>query len=550
MFSSLKKNYFYLFIFTSAILFCIGYDYAYPIQANPDEVAQLKNVYAMIQSKSLALQYPSSYSIWTHYIYLMPVVLYWGVFYLFSDLNSIVELKLYIMNNYFQVMPFLRLFTALMFFVSLFYIREVLKNLLNELQANLFFIFVSLNLLVVINAHYAKHWIVDTSLIFFSMYFYYKYNLEREKLKYALFSFFLFSFGTLSSYPLILSGVYFLLIYFYFNKSYKLLIKDILLFLAVFSLMILYTVKMGFGGIVQNATSSLNFSFESLFKLLYCSFDYDPFLFIFFLVSLILLIKDKNIKFLIALIAYLGYLITMSFSHVEPRYALFLVIDAAFLATFFLYHLYNKNKTLFKGLIFVYMAFNLFLAVNWLNIITKKDTRLEVVDWLKQNISKEEKDFVIYNTWGFNYLPLTKNSINEIKNICPNSITTRERLHLKYNLNDGIDGAILWKIDQDKSCDIVDVVKYLKNKSYKVIFINERFGKAAIFDQPSKKSFERVKNRFYLNKIKEFVPYRNDPKEIEKIGDIILNFENPLQTMYYLKQSGPKIDIYEIETKE
>jgi len=314
--------------------------------------------------------------------------------------------------------------------------------------------------------------------------------------------------------------------------------------------MILYTVKMGFGGIAQNAISSLNFSFENLFKLLYYSFDYDPFLSIFFLVSLILLIKDKNIKFLIALIPYLGYLTIISFYHAEPRYVLFLVIDSAFLATFFLYHLYYKNKTLFRRLIFIYMAFNLLLAVSWLNIITKKDTRLEVVDWLKQNISKEGKNFVIYNTLGFNYLPLTKNSINEIKNICPNSISTREKLHLKYDLNDGINGAILWKIDQDRSCDIVDVVKYLEDKSYKVIFINERFGKTAIFDQPSKKSFERIKNKFYLKKIKEFVPYTNNPKDIEKIGDIILNFENPLQTMYYLKQSGPKIDIYEIGTKE
>jgi len=37
-----------------------GYDYAYPIEANPDEVAQLKNIYAMIQAKSLSLQYLSS----------------------------------------------------------------------------------------------------------------------------------------------------------------------------------------------------------------------------------------------------------------------------------------------------------------------------------------------------------------------------------------------------------------------------------------------------------------------------------------------------------
>jgi hypothetical protein len=156
MINLIKEYYFYIFVFISFLLFTIGYDYALPIEAVPDEVAQLKNIYAMINSKSLSLQYISSYSIWTHYIYIIPTLLYWGIFYIFSDLSSINDLKFYIMNNYQDVIAFLRIFTATLFLFSLVLVRNVIKDISNIIQANLFFIFVSLNLLVIINVHYAS----------------------------------------------------------------------------------------------------------------------------------------------------------------------------------------------------------------------------------------------------------------------------------------------------------------------------------------------------------------------------------------------------------
>ena len=548
MINFIKNYYFYFFIIVTFFLFITGYSYAYPIEVVPDEVGQLKNIYGMIKSKSLSLHYFSSYSIWTHYIYIIPVLIYWGMFYLISDLQSIAELQYYILNNYYQVVPFLRVFTALLFLISLIYIREVLKNILNTVQANIFFIFISLNLLIVINTHYAKHWMIDTALIFFALYLYYKYNINRKKLKYAFFSFFLFSFGVLSSYPLILSGIYFLLIYFYFNKGYKLLFKDILIYTLVFTLMIIYTINMGFGGIVSAVNNNLNFSFDVFFRLLGYTLDYDPFLTIFFVLSLYLLIYKKNIKFLLALIPYFGYLISLSFYGAEPRYALFLIIDSAFLATFFLKYLYDNHIGIFKMIFSFYIIFNLTVVISWLNIITKIDTRVETRNWLKNNITKD--DFVIYNTWGFNYVPLTKESINTIKSICPSTISTREELHLQYNLQDGINGVILWKIDQSKDCNIVKIVESLQKKHYQVIFINEKFGKIAKFDQPSKKSFRMIQDKFILKSIKEYSPYKNNPSNVEEIGDIILNFEYVLNTMYHLKQSGPKINIYEVQSED
>jgi len=543
----LTKRYFFLFFITAIFLFTIGYDYSYPIEVNPDEVAQLKNIYAMIQSKSLFLQYSSSYSVWTHYIYIIPVILYWGVFYLFSNLNDIYELQFYILNNYYQVIPFLRLFTAILFIISLFFVREIIKNTLNIIQANLFFIFISLNLIIIINSHYAKHWIVDISLIFFSFYFYYKYNLNRKKAKFLIISLFLFSFAVLSSYPLVSSGVYFILIYYYFQKQHSQLIKDFFYFLFIFSFMFIYTSLAGFGHLANNI--ELNFDIKILYKLLFFTFDYDPIVTLLFLSSLCYLIYSRNLKFLIAMIPYLSYLIFLSFFDAQPRYALFLVIDAAFIATFFSYYIYKKNKKMFFIMTIIYATFNFLIAIQWLNIITNKDTRVLTKEWLSKNTTRN--DFIIYNTFGFNYLPLTKESINIIKKLAPNTISTREELHLKYNLKDGLNGLILWKIDQNDSArkNIINIIKNLKDLEYNILIINERFGKIAKFDQPSKRSFKMLKDNFSLKELNKFEPYKNSPKNIEKIGDIIINFENVIQTMYYLKQPGPTVSIYKIEEK-
>lgn len=522
----------------------MGYDYAYPIEANPDEVGQLKNVYAMIKSKSLALQYFSSYSVWTHYIYILPILAYWGVFFLFSDLSSVAELQNYILNNYFQVVPFLRVFTALLFLFSLILIREILKNILNVVQANLFFIFLSLNLLIVINTHYAKHWMIDTSLIFIAFYFYYKFNLHRDRKIYQLLAYFFFSFGVLSSYPLILSGVYLILIYFYFNKGIKLFLFDIAIFIIFFVGMIAYTFLMGAGGIVNATSVQASFSFDITIQLIAYSFDYAPFLTLFFISSFFLLVYQRNYKFLVVLVPYLGYILLLSFYRAEPRYTLFLIIDSAFLSTFILKYMYDNYKHLFKVIFSIYVVFNLYVVLSWLTIIIKDDTRLMTRNWILNEIT--QKDFVIYNTFGFNYVPLTKESIHDVMTICPNSVSTREKLHLQYNLEDGKNGAILWKIDQDNKCSVTQVINALKKKNYRVYFINERFGKVALFDQPSKESFSELQTNFTLHLKKEISPYKRIPDDPEEIGDVILNFENILLTLDTLERSGPVISIYQV----
>ena len=525
-------------------LFLYAYDYSYPVEVNPDEVGQLKNVYAMIQSKSLSLQYFSSYSVWTHYIYIIPTLFYWGGFYLFSDLSTVAELKNYILNNYYQVVPFLRIVSALFFLVSLLAIRKVIAKQLNKIQAEIFFILVALNLLVVINAHYAKHWIVDLSLIFFSLYFYHRYNADRSKNSLLVLSAFLFSFAVLSSYPLIFSGLYFIFISHGVNLPIRLMSRDAVVFVLTFVIMAIYTWLMGFGGLVDGF--ELQFSMDRIIYLFSTTLDYDPVATVLFLCSVIFLAYKKRWWVLFMLIPYIGYLIFLAFFDAQPRYALFLVVTAALPVSFLLYDLYLNKRKLFVVLIIPYILFNTFLSVSWLNIVSEKDTRVEVRDWLSENITSD--GFIIYNTLGFNYLPLTEESILVQQEIAPETISTREQFHIKYDLVDGKNGLILWKIDlsEQYKSKVVEIISSIKKKGYKVFVVNERFGKAARFSQPSEYSYNRIKGYFKLNEVFDVSPFSVEPDNREMIGDIILNFRNILYTMRHLDRPGPVMTVYEV----
>jgi hypothetical protein len=541
----IKNYYLYIFVIFAFLLFTIGYDYALPIEVVPDEVAQLKNIYAMINSKSLSLQYISSYSIWTHYIYMISTLLYWGVFYIFSDLSSINDLKFYIMNNYQDVIAFLRIFTATLFLFSLVLVRNVIKDILNIIQANLFFIFVSLNLLVIINLHYAKHWMVDFALVFFAFYFYWLYKKEN-KLWLLLFSCFIFSFGVLSSYPLIFMGIYLIFIHYSFSKDIKKLFYDIGIFVVIFLSMSFITYMLGSGiiagSIMSNPSQYYFADINTAFKLLIVELDYDPFTFVFFILSILLLIYTKNKKILFALIPYIFNYYLMSTLSFQPRYALFMTLDGAFIATFFAVYLYNNYKKISIIIFITYIIYNLFIISMWLNLVLSKDTRLSTRDWiLEQN---NNKYFYIYNTLGFNYIALTKESVNFIKINFPKAISTREKLHLSKKLIDGKNGVILWKVSQS-GYKIENLVQKIINNGYTPILINERFGKSAMFYE--KVNTDILFEKFDIKLIKSFSPYKNKSLKInENIGDILLNFTNIVTSLSYLDKSGPVMKIYKI----
>ena len=533
-----------LYLFT-LFIFIYASNYGLPVEVIPDETAQLKNIYAMINSKSLFLQYDSSYSIWTHYFYILPTLIYWGVFYIFSPLQSIAELKFYVMNHYQEVLTFLRIFTAGTFLISLILVKRVLEDRLNVVQAYLFYIFIALNLLVVINVHYAKHWMADFALVFIAFYYYWSYKKTGHIYKAVLSSFF-FSFGVLSSYPIIFMGIYFFFIHFSFSRCLKVLRGDILIFLSIFMAMITFTMLAGTKGIIGDVLSDparfLIPKWENAKNLLFTEFDYDPFVFIFFVSSIVYLFWTKNRKFLWALIPYGANYYLMSAFNFEPRYTLFMIIDGAFIATFFAYFLYQNYKKLAFAIFLCYGIYNITTIGMWLNLASSKDTRLQAREWiLHQN---DPKHFYIYNVLGFNYLPLTKTSIEFLKEHFPKSLSTRENLHLEKRLIDGKNGVILWKVSQ-AGYDIKFFISTLLEQGYRPIVIYERFGRISNF--VPKVDMTPLWDNFKIDRLKTYSPYKDNSVKInENIGDVLMNFNYVLYTLSSLKQSGPLLTIFEV----
>ena len=538
-----QKDYsLYLFTF---FIFIYASNYGLPVEVIPDETAQLKNIYAMINSKSLFLQYDSSYSIWTHYFYILPTLIYWGVFYIFSPLQSIAELKFYVMNHYQEVLTFLRISTAGTFLISLIMVKRVLEDRLNVVQAYLFYLFIALNLLVVINVHYAKHWMADFAFVFMAFYYYWSYKKTGHIYKAVLSSFF-FSFGVLSSYPIIFMGIYFFFIHFSFSKCLKVLGRDILIFLSIFMAMIALTILAGTKGIaadvLANPARFLIPKWDIAKNLLFTEFDYDPFVFIFFVSSIVYLFWTKNKKFLWALIPYGANYYLMSAFYFEARYTLFMIIDGAFIATFFAYFLYQNYRKLAFTIFIVYGIYNITTIAMWLNLASSKDTRLQAREWILRQDNPQ--NFYIYNTIGFNYLPLTKTSIEFLKEHFPKSLSTRENLHLEKGLIDGKDGAILWKIEKS-DYEITTFITTLLEEGYRPIVINERFGRIA--GLPQKVDLTPLWDTFKIESLETYSPYKdNSVKVNEKIGDVLLNFNYVLYTLSSLKQSGPLLTIFEV----
>jgi len=554
--TSFKLKYLDIFIFMlGAVLFTYASGYGMPIVVHPDEVTQLKNIYGMLQYKTLIIPYETSYSAWIHYFYLIPTILYWLFEYIFNtNLSSLSDLKLYVMNNYHNVIPFLRVYRAIIFLISLFYLKIVIENSVNRVQSYIFLIIAILSPWIVINGHNIKHWIPDFSLVFFSFYFYYRYQLIK-KAKFILISFILFSIAVMTTYTLIFLGVYFILLHYRYNPyNHKLFFRDVLYLIITLALFILISLQIGQGGNITTVASGhyldLNMKMEFIKYYLYNQIEFDPFLFSSFLLSIMLFIfhdyKKNYFKLFIVLIPYVLNMIVMSSHNVFGNYyTVFFVIDSLLLASFFLYFLYEKYKKLFIAIFSIYIIFNSFNIIKWLNIIDEKDTRLLAKEWIENNHEKEKKDFILYSTLGFNYLPLTKEGILVIKSSLPKSLTTREKLYLKYALNEEVDGFILWKIEQGLYSP-KELIEVLFKKGYNPVIVHERFGNTVHHHQRTESYIEKMRKDYNITLIKEITPYIKEPDNREKIGDILLDFRNFHYSLKYMQRSGPVIKIYQV----
>jgi hypothetical protein len=464
---------------------------------------------------------------------------------------SFSDFKIYVASNYLEVLPFLRSVSALSFIFTTWLLSKVVSDRWGRKIAYLFMIFLFCNLLIFINLHYSKHWIIDFAWIFLSIYLYWSY-LKNNKNSYLIFSVVAFCFSVLSSHPLVLGVFYHFYLFFISKRTKADFFKDLTVSLIIFAIFFLLTIWLGpgkilseiiFGTLVSQVQSGI--SIEVMNDSLVALIDYNLPLTLLFVFSLGLMIikKEKEIFFL--LLPFIFYLILISTYQFESRYIIFLYMPMSLISAIVISKI--KKKFISYSIIGLIILFNLSLLFFWNLTINEKDTRIMALEWLKENTSNSS--FIIYNTLGFNYEPFSKEGIQFIKDNFPKAIGTREKLHSSLDLPDGINGVVLRRIEE-ASYGGPELIKTLIKNGYEPILVNERFGISAKHFQSSEKSFNDILNRCKYKTHKSFLPFEKMPNDFDKYGDILYNFSNVIESLTIFDRPGPVMTLYKFRKEQ
>jgi hypothetical protein len=538
---------FWLFLYWALVV--LGSRLSIPIQVIPDETSQLLNIYAMIQGATLSLPYESYYTVWVHVSFLPFTLLYWAVEYLLLGFPSLDLFKTHVAANYADVLPFLRAISALFFITTSFLVGRVIESRWGRLAATLFIIFLLSDLLVFINLHNSKHWIIDISWIFLSIYLYWNY-LNNQKKSLFLISMISFCFGVYSSHPLIIAGLYLFYLLLSTHPNASKVAKDLSFAALIGLIFLIITLWLGPGKIIDEivssgSTSQMSMHFSLVGDFLISLFDYNPILSIIFIFSVTVAAIRKDLELLLLVLPFIGFILLIATFHYEPRYALFLVVSMSLVSANVISSL---NKPFLKiGLIGVLIIVNSLLILFWHSIVIKEDTREMALEWILNET--QDESFIVYNTLGFNYYPLSLNGIKFLNDNFPNAIGTRERLYTSLNLSSGINGTILRKVDEGGYSGNKFIAKLI-NHGYEPILINERFGKNAYFNQPSPSRYREILDNCRYNVTVKFLPYKYIPDNFERYGDILYNFTGVIDSLLTFDRPGPIITIYQFDKKQ
>ena len=534
---------FLLFIYW--IFLVSGIDLSFPIQVIPDETAQLLNIYGMINSGSLKLPYETYYTVWVHLSFLPFTILFWGFEYFIEGMPSMAIFKTHVAANYIDVLPFLRSVSSILFLFSAWLVSKVIADKWGQKAAYLFLCFLVLDLLVFINLHYSKHWIIDFAWVFLSIYLYWNY-LKNGSNALLILSGISLCFAMFSSHPLALAGLYHLYLLIDNKGTKKEALKDIGTTFSIVLIFFVLTMWLGPGKILSEivyggASSQVQASISPsvIIDVLSALVDYNFVLSAIFIFSVFYMILKRDSEIFLLIIPFIGYLFLIATYHFEPRYNLFLIISMSLISAVVLCKI--KRTAIVNTLSMVLVFVNIILLLSWHSIVTAKDTRIMTLEWLKENTSS--KSFVIYNTLGFNYYPITKDGIKFIDKNFPNAIGTREKLHLSLNLPDGINGIILRKIEEGRYKG-PKLIKLLLESGYEPILTNERFGFNAYFHQPAPTTYEMILNNCSYTIESTFIPYDEVPEKFEDYGDILYNFTGVIKSLLLFDRPGPVMTIY------
>jgi hypothetical protein len=524
----------------------ITIDMGLPIQVNPDEITQLLNVYGSISSGTIRRVYDTAYSGWVQIFYGPIVLLYWLFVYIVQGLPELSVFKVYVIDHYQDALYLLRGFVAFFFIVSLyFFSKTVVAQFYDKRAALYFFTFVLLDLLVYVNLHYSKHWVLSISLLMWSFVVYFKF-LTRKRVIYLVSAASLFSISVLLTVPVSVFSIGFILMLFSYGKPRMgEIVQHVLIFSLVFFLYLVLTLYIGadrrieeliYGGSLKDPVHT-----DVLFDISYVLsfFDYNPVLFMLSLIALLVALVIAQKKKLFLLIPAVVYLAILSvFHHFEPRYLIPVIISfSLFVAVVF------SSQNWFKYPVLVLLFFNSIVLSTWTYIVSNVDTRNQAREWIIEH--SNEPVFVLYNTFSFPYAPLSIAPLISLEKEFPGLLGHREHLRIRYTIPGGINGLTLRRIDES-TYSPAKVVNSLLDRGYKVYLINERFGKGAIFSQPAQVAYREMHDSFIMKRVREYLPFQEKPDDFDKFGDIVYNFNYVVESLLLFDHPGPNLDIFEV----
>ena len=469
--SFLKKNWIlFLILILGASLRLFGVTYDLPLSSSVgDEIRLVSGSLKILSEKSLIIDFVhGSYFPLLYYLYVPGLLIYALFLFLFSDINSLIGIKDSVILSLGSWLIVGRLISVALGIASIYLIYLIAQKLFDNKNVSLITaLFFALSPLNVALSHFSKVWTPQLFFIFLFLFFFIKFFINSDnRITYKrlliiailiLLSFATNLVGALSYvlFLLILLIFYFQLqikYFFRFLFSKKSLFFHFLLSVGIFLTLFLsksslITYGLGFQRFIISDSEMATSWFGTIWDVnllhrigLSLSFlwQFETVVFLLFVPSFWLIYKNYRKSFYFLLFSFLVFFISLGppLLHLtRPRYIFlsfpFLFIPVAYLINIYFQKITRKNILL--GLLFIFISISpvLFINLKYDYLLYKNSTRLELYNWIENNLQPDENILLVDAYFLQDIIP-NKEVIKLIKENSPQYYSTR----LSYLEND------------------------------------------------------------------------------------------------------------------
>lgn len=506
-------------------------------------MAELKTLIPAFHPKEFQLLYYPPLLSYIYLILLSPLLL---LKYLIGGFSNLSEFKDYLVINPAFVWLIARLFIALLGTASVYLVYLLGKKIFKEKIGLLAGLFLAVSFFQIELSHFARHWIpacfftLLLAILAFELW-------QNEKRKYFVFAGLV---GGLAFGITYVTSIAFLLpIFSYFfltggkfwqkikNKNFYLMIGIFLaislIFIALYPQELLkITVGEDTGATAAKSLSGFLASFYYYFlNLLY----FEPIILFFSLAGAIFLfLKNKKILAFLLFYPFIYIILFYFLFHNEVRYTLLIVPFLALIAAYFVDYLLNKlakSNLVEFFIILAILIYPLAIAskINWL--LSQKDTRVLVKEWLEKNVAENSK--IITDVRDLKIIP-SKDTIKRQQELAPESLRTIDRTLLNFPdekyphpFYDILDLHFL-------SGNLpLEMGEYAKSNNYQY-FIVSYWQKSDLPEQDQ----SLVKQNQPILKI--------ESAQNNKTYDFLGNYQGPVWKLFEMQHLGPIVEVYKL----